>query len=136
MSAVTISGMKSFLHLHGKEVRAGLLANGAPKNLEGECIKATALLMERLVKTGLEVEERLGYCLYDDFDCCTNEPYSSHYYLIVSNGEDWWYLDATATQFSYALEEKPEEVVILKNKLPYWLSEEEPTEEVLKVLGY
>lgn len=128
--------MEQLLIRYGMEIQEKLLSYGAEKTLEGECIQASEMLLSQLTQDGIAAEEGFGFCLYDDFDCCTDRPVSSHYFLIVRMEDDWWYVDPTAIQFDFCLAKKQPEVLVLKNQFPYWLRLEEPTDEELEELGW
>lgn len=128
--------MKNLAEKIGRQIRSEIIANGGHEEFEGECIKASEMMVIALRKNNIKANDVLCYVLFDNDSGCTDAPYTSHYYVEAIVGEDVWFIDCTATQFNWAMTEPQPEVLVLKNEFPHWYLENEPSEVQLEDWGW
>lgn len=108
------------------------------KTLDGQCKLAAQLMVKALTSRGLTASVHYGWCIYDRSDNSTGEPCAPHCYILLHSGPQRYYLDCTATQFQFALDEHIPEVIMLPpGERPYWFRAKKPSiKELERVAGY
>lgn len=123
----------------GQKTRNFLIQKyGSVDSLEGKCKEAADLLIAALKSQGITASKHFGWCIYDNSDCVTGEPCAPHCYVLVHDGNKRLYLDCTATQFEFAMDERIPSVILLKSgERPYWFREKKPSiKEMERISGY
>lgn len=96
--------------------------------LDGKCKEAADLMIKALKSQGINASKHFGWCIYDNCEHSTDKPCSPHCYVLIHDGAKRLYLDCTATQFQFALDEPVPEVILLPaGKRPYWFRTREPS---------
>lgn len=111
---------------------------GTANGLMGYCKEAADLMIFYLERIKIKSSKHFGWCIYDRCDNVSGEPCAPHCYVLVHDGTKRLYLDCTATQFQFALEQEIPEIILLKpGDRPYWFRERKPSiKEMEYVSGY
>lgn len=123
----------------GKLTRDYLIKKyGGADNLMGKCKEAADLMIKALGSRAIKASKHFGWCLYDNCNGCSGEPCDPHCYVLIHDGNKRWYLDCTATQFQFALDQAVPEVILLQpGARPYWFREKKPSlREMEEISGY
>jgi hypothetical protein len=117
-------------------VRIALEIKYNTEKLYGKCIEASDILVKELRKRGYNATSHQGYCLYEYFENCTDQPYADHVYTIVKFGNDILYVDVTLDQFQSQFSKQIQKVVIL-DYIPNFILKRRPgTRTVLQECGW
>lgn len=90
------------------------------EDLQGKCIEASETIQKMLLEKGIETKLVEGWCHYDDSSTCSDRDYDEHTWLEC----DGLYIDITADQFSYFIDEKIPKILV--GDKPYYMKYEEP----------
>lgn len=103
---------------------------GKGVELAGKCIESSERIQELLKQEGIVSKTVEGWCVYDYFENCTNQPYDAHTWLEVGD----IYVDVSADQFEYQFSFKIPEVIV--GERPYYMQYNEPDEDQLDEMGW
>ena len=101
------------------EVRKQILDKYGDTQLH--CVEASEILSEKLTQSGFENKIVEGWCSYDDYSNCSDRSYDEHTWVELADGT---YVDVTADQFEYFIDDEIPEIII--DVKPYYMSYEEP----------
>lgn len=103
--------------------------------LAGQCIKASDKLVDILKKQGYNCKAYQCWCLYEDFEGCTDIPYEEHWIVAINISGQNYYVDATIQQFQWAfVKDLPK--VYIGCTLPSFLLPREPGRDTLSKCGW
>ena len=106
-----------------KEVRKQLIAKHG-EDLAGTCIEASEKIQEKLTKLGIKSTIVEGWCHYDDASSCSDRDYDEHTWVECEISNETLYVDVTADQFSYFIDEDIPEIIV--GEKPYYMIYDEP----------
>lgn len=104
-----------------KQVRDELVNKYGEDDLQGKCIEASEKIKELLEQQGIHSKIIEGWCLYDDDSSCSDRCYDEHTWLELDDGT---YIDVTADQFQYYIDEDIPEIII--GEKPRYMIYDEP----------
>ena len=105
------------------------------ENLMGKCIEASDTLVEKLKLYGFNAEAKQVWCLYENFETCSNYCYEEHWIVKVTKGRDKVFIDLTIKQFQWAFfKELPS--IYFSNKLPNFFLTRKPGKTTLDKCGW
>lgn len=121
-----------------RKVRYHLAHKYGLEGLRGRCKEAADLMIRELNSNAIKASKHFGWCLYDTCDGCSGEPCDPHCYVLIHDGNKRRYLDCTATQFQFALDEPVQDIILLEpGQRPYWFREKKPSvKEMEEHCGY
>ena len=104
-------------------------------NLMGKCIEASDLITSQLQIIGFNAYSKQVWCLYENFESCSNYCYEEHWITVVEKGKSKIYIDTTITQFQWAFSKKLPNIW-LKEKLPNFFLTRKPGKVTLDKCGW
>lgn len=105
--------------------------------MDGHCIEASDIIVKKLKKMNYYVTSHQGYCLYEYYENCTDQPYGDHVYTLVRDKESnqTLYLDVTLDQFQSQFNKKIPPIVML-DYIPNFILKRRPSKEILQKCGW
>lgn len=94
------------------------------KNLTGRCIEAAKKIRDELLNEDIAAYTVEGWCEFEQDIGFTNTPFDPHTWTEVLLGSDFYYIDVTVDQFSYAMIEKIPPIII--GEMPDYMSYVKP----------
>lgn len=108
-----------------KEVRKKLLLKHGG-DLAGTCIDASEEIHEKLKVLGIKSTIIEGWCHYDDASSCSDRDYDEHTWVECEISGQNIYVDVTADQFSYFIDEEIPPIIV--GDKPYYMVYDKPVD--------
>ena len=107
-----------------RAVRDDLVARYGKDCLYGTCIEASERICSNLKRHNIEAKIVEGWCHYDDASSCSDRDYDEHTWVEATIDGKMLYLDVTADQFQFYIDEEIPNIII--GEKPYYMVYEEP----------
>ena len=124
---------KEIINKVAYNVRTNLL-NKYNGDLFGKCIEASDTIVKELKKYNIKSEAIKVYCLYENFESCSDYCYEEHWLVKFRADNKIWYLDITINQFQWAFYKQLPDIYC-NTKLPNFYLKR-ITNEVLDLCGW
>lgn len=101
----------------------------------GKCIEASDLITMQLQIKGYRASGKQVWCLYENFEGCSDYCFEEHWITLVESGKDKLYIDVTMNQFQWAFSKKLPRIYLNK-KLPNFYLTRKPGKTTLDKCGW
>ena len=105
--------------------RRNLVEKYCTYDLYGRCIEASDDIVRELKKYGMKATSHQGYCLFEYYENCTDQPYADHVYTLYRKDGQTIYIDVTLDQFQSQFEKEIPPVVLL-DYIPNFILKHKP----------
>lgn len=96
--------------------------------LYGKCIEASERIVSLLREKGLPARTVEGWCIYDQYYSCSDQPFDAHTWVEVNLDRHELVVDVTATQFQAYIDDPIPDVYI--GELPRYFQLEKPEDDL------
>ena len=130
---VTFQSKKEFINHVASTVRNNILRTYG--TTQGKCIEAADRIASMLIEMGYNAHVQQVWCLYENFESCSDYCYEEHWVTYVLLKGHRLYIDVTMDQFQWAFSKKLPAIYI-DYKLPKFYLIKEPNRSILNKCGW